>query len=67
MKIRGRNIARIDDGIYTHVKIDDKLYRVPHVIKALRFYARYLAFSHYLKGDPVKDAIVQQEFDFNDK
>lgn len=38
MKIRGRNIARIDDGIYTHVKIDGRLYRVENVIRALRKY-----------------------------
>lgn len=39
MKARGvRSVARIDDGVYTHVKIDGKLYRVENVIKALRKY-----------------------------
>ena len=33
-----RSVARIDDGVYTHVKIDGKLYRVENVIKALRTY-----------------------------
>ena len=33
-----RSVARIDDGVYTHVKIDGKLYRVENVIKALRKY-----------------------------
>ena len=34
----GRSVARIDDGVYTHVKIDGRLYRVENVIKALRKY-----------------------------
>lgn len=37
MRARGvRSVARIDDGVYTHVKIDGRLYRVENVIRALR-------------------------------
>ena len=39
MRARGvRSVARIDDGVYTHVKIDGRLYRVENVIKALHKY-----------------------------
>lgn len=31
-----RVVARLDDGMYTHVKIDGRLYRVANVIRALR-------------------------------
>lgn len=31
-----RVVARLDDGMYTHVKIDGRLYRVANVIEALR-------------------------------
>lgn len=31
-----RRVARLDDGIYTHVKIDNRMYRVDNVIEALR-------------------------------
>lgn len=31
-----RNVARLDDGVFTHVKIDGRLYRVENVVRALR-------------------------------
>ena len=46
-----KHIVRLDDGIYTHVKIDGKLYRRDTVVKALQVYrlARFKAYEDTLQ------------------